>query len=167
MNYSAVSCIDFYEHIMNQNPDCQVRVNPGCQDDVEEARFRSYVCEQSQIPMQGTWSRNGVQVNMPESEFVSLWFETGARRQKKEFGRGDTRTSSLNYKYAGSLPQPCIQDMIIISVTGPAYPLLCFNQHSRYDCSLWGAGTSSVGLGNCGWSQGVLGRERAPEAQMC
>lgn len=47
MNYSAVSCIDFYEHIMNQNPDCQVRVNPGCQDDVEEARFRSYVCEQS------------------------------------------------------------------------------------------------------------------------
>jgi len=47
-NYPAASCIDFYEHIMNQNPDYQVRVNPGCRDNVEEAgKFRSCVCEQS------------------------------------------------------------------------------------------------------------------------
>ena len=84
MNYPAASYIDFSEHTMNQSPDCQVRVNPGCRDNVEEAEFRSCVCEQSWIPTQGTWKRNGVGVNKPESEFVSLWFETGPKNLDRE-----------------------------------------------------------------------------------
>ena len=61
MNFSAASCIDFYEQIMSQNPDCQVRVNSECQDNVKEAgKFRLCVCEQNLAPTQGTWSRNGV-----------------------------------------------------------------------------------------------------------
>ena len=37
MNCPAASCNDFYEKITNKNPGCQFRVNPGCQDHVEEA----------------------------------------------------------------------------------------------------------------------------------